>query len=154
MIILRILHNWIRTDGLKLKTEDKFNTIVESTRKNKTLLEKNMQEEQMLKHYIIVVAVVCIQTSTDIAFGQILPSSGGDQGYFSPTLTAPTDSCYTFSPSEVSALYCGLVCLHYSRETYLIGVDHSKGLCACCDYRLLTLLPKVQDTAWSSYERE
>ncbi|XP_078330836.1 uncharacterized protein LOC144624758 [Crassostrea virginica] len=93
---------------------------------------------------------LCIQTSTDIAFGQILPSSGGDQGYFSPTLTAPTDSCYTFSPSEVSALYCGLVCLHYSRETYLIGVDHSKGLCACCDY---PMLPKIKDTAWCSYQR-
>ena len=105
----------------------------------------------MLKRYIIVVAVVYIQTSTDISFGQILPPSGGDQGFFSPTLTAPTDSCYTFSPSEVSARYCGLVCLQHSRETYLFGVDHSKGLCACCDY---PLLPKVQDTAWCSYQRK
>ena len=151
MIILRILHNRIRTDGLKLITEDKLNTIVESTRKNKTLLEKKTMQKEMSKRYIIVVAVVYIQTSTDVAFGQMLPSSVGNQGYFSPTLTAPTDSCHTFSPSEVSARYCGLVCLQHSRETYLYGVDYSKGLCACCNY---PLLPKVQDTAWCSYQRK
>ena len=107
-------------------------------------------ERKVVIVFVIMLTFV-LEMKVPFASSQILQASSQDRGTFSLSVTQPTESCYKFQQDTFTVISCGIACLKHSESTYLFGINHTSGQCACCDYPMSS---KVGGTDWTSYERE